>query len=247
MSSATLEVDTHTRSSGARMMDPQLLLRIERGRTDLVLALLEEETADAMILESGVAWMNWVAYYGDVSALRLLVGRGLALDALGANFGLDAAAFHGHWQLCEYLIELGARPGFAAPDTGETALHSALTNENRERYDLVVKVLLAAGADPNAPTNPGVPTGSFMRDARTRGETPLHRAALFGSPDTISLLLAAGASLEATDAAGESALAWASWARRPTAVLRLLLYGEHTLPPEHVPLRRRLLGEPGLP
>ncbi len=165
----------------------------------------------------------------------------------GANFGLDAAAFHGHWQLCEYLIELGARPGLAAPDTGETALHSALTNENRERYDLVVKVLLAAGADPNAPTNPGVPTGSFMRDARTRGETPLHRAALFGSPDTISLPLAAGASLEATDAAGESALAWASWARRPTAVLRLLLYGEHTLHPEHVPLRRRLLGEPGLP
>jgi hypothetical protein len=61
------------------------------------------------------------------------------------------------------------------------------------RYDLVVSVLLAAGADPNAATLPGVPTGSFMRDCRTKGETPLHRAAAFGDAGTVLMLLDAGA------------------------------------------------------
>ena len=32
-----------------------------------------------------------------------------------------------------------------------------------------------------------------MRDCRTKGETPLHRAAAFGGEETIDLLLAAGA------------------------------------------------------
>jgi ankyrin repeat protein len=164
---------------------------------------------------------------------------------LGADLGLNGAAFHGHWQLCEFLIENGASVRFVDPTTAETPLHSALTNEDRLRYDLVVKVLLRAGADPNAVTNPGAPTGAFMRDARTRGETPLHRSALFGTPGTIGLLLDAGASREAQDAFGETPLAWASWARRPVEVLRALLYADHQIHPEHKPMRANLLGTPG--
>lgn len=226
------------------MQKLKILLQIEHGRTDLIVPLLQHTTAEQILSEHGISLINWIAYYGDVSALRLLVDRGVPLEMLGANLGLNAAAFHGHWQLCEYLIEQGANPDFTEPDTGETALLAALTNENRERYDLVLKVLLSGGANVQIRTRAGVPTNSLMRDAKTRGETPLHRAAVFGTAATIELLLGAGARPEQQDAAGESALAWASWARRPPEVLRALLYGEHHIHPAYLPLRVRLLGEP---
>ncbi len=81
---------------------------------------------------------------------------------------------------------------YAAADTGETALHSALCKTDRLVYDRVLEVLLAAGANPNVTTKPGVETGAFMRDCRTKGETPLHRAAAFGEAETIQMLLDAG-------------------------------------------------------
>ena len=64
-----------------------------------------------------------------------------------------------------------------------------------------------------------------MRDVRTRGETPLHRAAAFGSEQSIQMLLAAGARLDAKDIHGDSPLTWASWHLRPRSILRLLRYG----------------------
>lgn len=219
-----------------------LIRRVGQGRTDFVHLL------DAgVIRERGAELLGWTAYFGDVTACRVLLASGVALNALGPDLGLNGAAFHGHWQLCEFLLENGASAKFVDPETGETPLHSALTNDDRLRYDLVVKVLLRAGVDANAATKPGVPTGAFMRDARTRGETPLHRAAAFGTPDTIALLLDAGASREAQDAFGESPLSWASWARRPVEVLRPLLYGEHRIHPKNKPMRANLLGTPDEP
>jgi uncharacterized protein len=216
-----------------------ILRRVENGRTDLVYEL----SAD-VLRQHGADLLGWSAYFGDVTACRILLGAGQALDALGADRGLNGAAFHGHWQLCEFLLENGASVRFVDPITGETPLHSALTNEDRLRYDLVVQVLLRAGADPNTATNPGAPTGAFMRDARTRGETPLHRSALFGSAGTVGLLLNAGAIREARDVFGDTPLAWASWARRPIEVLRALLYDDHRIHPEHKSMRANLLGTP---
>ena len=43
-----------------------------------------------------------------------------------SNLDLNGAVFHGHWQLCEFLIEHGADVNHPLPDTGETPLHSAL-------------------------------------------------------------------------------------------------------------------------
>ena len=103
---------------------------------------------------------------------------------------------------------------------------------NRPAYDLVVQVLLAAGANPNAVTRPGVETGGFMRDCRTKAETPLHRAAAFGSAETIQRLLDAGAVIDAKDMNGESPLAWASWHLRPDAVLRKLCYDGFSIHPD---------------
>ena len=59
-------------------------------------------------------------------------------------------------------------------DINDTRLLSqpAISKANSPAYDHVVKVLLANGADPNRATIPGVETESFMRDCRTKGETP---------------------------------------------------------------------------
>ena len=40
--------------------------------------------------------------------------------------------------------------------------------------------------------------------SRTRGETPLHRAAAFGSSDVIGALVKAGGEIQVTDAFGET-------------------------------------------
>ncbi len=208
----------------------RLLRRLADGRTDLVFDWLAAGGA-ADAATQGVPLIRWCAYYGDVSAIRLLIERGVARETLGDNLDLNGAAFHGHWRLAQFLLENGADPNAALADTGETPLHAALCKADRPAYGHVVRVLLAHGADPDARTKDGAPTGAFARDARTRGETPLHRAAAYAGPATIERLLDAGADREARDAHGDTPLAWASRHLRPGRVLDLLSYGEHRVHP----------------
>ena len=93
----------------------------------------------------------------------------------------------------------------------------------------------------------GAETGSFMRDCRTKAETPLHRAAAFGSEAMIQLLREAGARLDARDVNGDSPLSWASWYLRPAPVLRLLCYGEFRIHPDYAGMEAHLLGQPHAP
>ncbi len=208
-----------------------LLQRIGDGRTDLVFEHVGQGRPASATDKDGVPLIKWCAWYGDVSAVRFLLAHGETLASLGSDLGLNAAAFHGHWRLCQFLIEGGAEVNRPLPDTGETPLHAALCKANRPVYDLVVKVLLAGGANPNCVTKPGIPTEAFMRDARTRAESPLHRAAAFASEETIQMLLDAGAHRDAKDINGDSPLAWASWHLRPDSILRRLCYGPHTVHP----------------
>ena len=225
-----------------------MLERIVDGRTDLVFDYVAQGNAATSADANGVALIQWCAYYGDVAAIRFLLANGESLSSLGDNIGLTGAAFHGHWRLCQFLLENGADPKYAMPDTGETPLHAALCSDDRARYDLVLEVLLAHGADPNRVTRPGVETGAFMRDCRTYGETPLHRAAAFGSERTIRLLLDAGAALDAKDVHGDSPLSWASWHLRPRPILRMLCYGPFRIHRDHDDgLRVHLLGKPHAP
>jgi len=221
-----------------------VLDRIKDGRTDLVLGYLSEGHPASAKDENGVRLVQWCAYYGDVSALRFVLTSGESLRSLGDNLGLNAAAFHGHWRLCEFLVESGADVNAAAPDTGETPLHSALCTANRTAHDLVLRVLLANRADPNRATKPSVETGGFMRDCRTRAETLLHRAAAFGTEETIELLVDAGAVLDAKDMNGDTPLGWASWYLRPDAILRRLCYGSFSIHPDRRSMEANLLGAP---
>ena len=174
-----------------------MLDEIADGRTDRVFDYLAAGHPAGSTDGDGVTLVQWCAYYGDVSAIRFLLANGASLDSLGDNLGLTAACFHGHWRLCQFLVERGADVNLPVPDTGETPLHSALATANRGGHNLVLRVLLAHGADPNCATRAGVETGCFMRDCRTMGETPLHRAAAFGDEEAIQLLLDAGAAIDA--------------------------------------------------
>lgn len=211
-----------------------MLKKIQDGRTDLVFDYLQAgHSADAKD-EHGTSLLKHCAYYGDVSAIKYLVQQGAKLADLGPNFDLNGAAFHGHWQLCQYLIECGAGVNKALPKTGETPLHACISAANRVASQMIVKLLLGYGANPNIRTIPGQETGSFMRDVRTRGESPLHRAAAFASAETITLLLEAGADKSLKDTNGDSPISWASWHLRPGRILALLAYGNHRIHPLHV-------------
>jgi ankyrin repeat protein len=222
----------------------QVLAQITDGRTDLVIDCLSAGHAATSADQNGVPLIQWCAYYGDVTAIKYLLGHGESIQSLGENLGLGAAAFHGHWRLCQYLIEQGANVNQAADDTGETPLHSALCTPDRLAHDLVIKVLLAHGANLNCVTKPSVETGSFMRDCRTKAETPLHRAAAFGTEDTIQMLLDGGAAIDAKDMNGDSPLAWASWYARPDSILTRLCYGQFHIRPNRRSMAAYLLGEP---
>jgi len=200
--------------------------RIADGRTDLVFDHVAAGHAAASADKDGVSLLQWCSYHGDVSAIKYLVAQGQSLESLGNYYGLSTAAFHGHSRLCQYLIEQGADVNKPQQDTGESPLHATLCTSNRQAHDAVLKVLLAAGANPNCITKPSVPTDHFMRDCRTKGETPLHRAAAFGTEATIQMLLDAGARIDTKDMNGDSPLGWASWYLRPRPILRKLCYGE---------------------
>lgn len=221
-----------------------LLQNFSNGRTDLIFELIEAGVSLDKQDEGGVSLLNWCAYYGDVSAFRFLLSRGARLATLGENFGLNGACFHGHWRLCNFLLEQGANPNYIDTHTGESPLHSSLCTTDRLQYDRVLQVLLGSGADPNVATKNGVETGAFMRDSRTKGEAPLHRAAAFGNEGTIQLLLKHGAKIDIRDANGDSPFSWASWYLRPDPILRLLCFGNFRIHPDHQSMRSNLIGFP---
>jgi ankyrin repeat protein len=221
-----------------------MLDKISDGRTDLVFEYLFQGNPANSVDQHGVSIIKWCAYYGDVSAIRFLLAHGESLTSLGTNFDLNGACFHGHWQLCQYLLEQGADANHPLPDTGEMPLHAALCSANRLGRNQVMRVLLAHGALPNCVTRESADTGGFMRDCRTRAETPLHRAAAFGDEEAIQLLLDAGADISAKDMNGDSPLTWASWHLRPATILRKLCYGNFRIHPDYgVGLEANLRGK----
>lgn len=211
-------------------MDTATILdRISRGRTDDVHELLHQADWRDALRSGQVRPLQWFVYYGDVTAMKAVLEAGGDLASIDLDRELGNAAFFGHWKMCDFLLHHGADPTAVEPDTGETPLHSALAKAGRPYYLYVVRLLVESGADVNARTIPGKETGAFMRDVRTRGETPLHRAAAYAGAEIIEYLLAHGADRESRDAHGDSPLSWASQHLRPGYILALLAFGEHRI------------------
>jgi len=74
---------------------------------------------------------------------------------------------------------------------------------------------------------------------RVRGETPLHRAAAWGSPEVIQLLLDAGADPTIRDANNDTPLSWASWHLRDKSIIDQLWYEGSGVGPDFPPHESR--------
>lgn len=199
---------------------PELITASHEGDLDRVRQLVEAGTDVNGVGQHGMGPL--LTFHPEVIAFLLEHGAdpNLQTNESGAPV-LVGLAFMNQAECVRLLLDGGADPNGVHQQTGETPLHAALTKAHEDRSE-IVQLLLDAGADPNRATIPGNPTQAFWRDVRTRGETPLHRAAAFGSPRTIELLLAAGADKSLRDTNGDSPLSWASWHLRPGRVLFLL-------------------------
>ncbi|MFN2412407.1 MAG: ankyrin repeat domain-containing protein [Pyrinomonadaceae bacterium] len=206
-------------------MDKETILdRISRGRTDFVFDLLSLPDWKEALQAGDVKPLQWFVYYNDTTALKAVLDAGGDLSSIDLNQELGHASFFGHWKVADFLIAQGADVNYSLPDTGETPLHSALCKAGRPYFLYVLKLLVENGADVNARTIPGKETGGFMRDVRTKGETPLHRAAAYGDEAMIQYLLDHGAEKQARDANGNSPISWASEHLRPGSILHLLSF-----------------------
>jgi ankyrin repeat protein len=210
-----------------------ILDSISKGRTDFVFQLIKKQGWKDLLHHGQVKPMQWLVYYNDTTALKAILESGGTLDSIDINEELGNAAFFGHWKVCDFLINNGANVNTKLDKTNETPLHNALSKAGRPYYFYVVKLLVEKGADVNAKTIAGLETGAFMRDVRTKGETPLHRAAAYADIQTIDLLIANGADKEIKDTNGDSPLSWASYHLRPGNILSSLSYGNYSIGQAH--------------
>lgn len=211
------------------MDSTEILDRISRGRTDEVHRLLRLPDWRELLASGRIRPLQWFVYFDDVTAMKAVLEAGGNLDSIDLDRELGNAAFFGHWRMCDFLLLHGADPRRSDPETGETPLHNALAKAGRPHHLFVVRLLVEHGADVNARTKPGRETGAFMRDVRTKGETPLHRAAAYAGAELVEYLLDHGADREARDVNGDSPLSWASEHLRPGNILALLAFGEHRI------------------
>jgi ankyrin repeat protein len=182
------------------------------------------------LIEAG-ADVNGTDQYGSGTLLTFhpeiieyLLSRGADPDTQTNENGvsvLAGLAFVNQIECVRVLLRHGANPNRGRDESGETPLHHGLIGSERDRSSLV-KLLLDHGANPNAKTVPGMTSYNFWGGVRTRGETPLHRAAAYSSEDTIKFLLAAGADRTMRDANGDSPVVWAGWHLRAKEIVDLL-------------------------
>ena len=215
------------------MQVAKILELISRGRTDFIFQLLRHPDWREILEKGQVKPLQWLVYYNDTTALRAVLEAGGNFRSINLDQELGNAAFFGHWKVCDLLIRFGANVNAHVDNTGETALHNALAKAGRPYYLYVVRLLVERGADVNAKTIPHIETGAFMRDVRTKGETPLHRAAAYADAATIQFLLDNGADKELRDAHGNSPLTWASEHLRPGVILAMLSFGQHRIGEAH--------------
>ena len=98
--------------------------------------------------------LHFAAFFRQPEATRLLVERGVDLEAVSPTFGdvtpLHSACASGERESARILLEAGADPN-ARQQGGFTPLHAAAQNGDDE----LARMLLERGADPEAATDDG--------------------------------------------------------------------------------------------
>ena len=140
--------------------------------------------------------------------LRRLIAGGADVNARVSHAGVEYTALlvaveTGDADSVRTLIEEGADVTYAG--------NSLLVYAAGEKDPRLLQMLLAAGADVNAPSQDGY--------------YALGRAAALGRADYVRMLLAAGADVNTTDVNGDTALLNAAWSKNPESLQLLLAAG----------------------
>jgi ankyrin repeat protein len=164
--------------------DPSLLDEREDGVTPLLVAYYhgKSEIAELLRRRRPPRDIFEAATAGDLRRVRELVERDRSLSNEVSPDGyspLGLAAFFKRRVVVAYLLERSADPKAASRDQGFTPLHSAVASDAGASDAEIVRMLLEAGADPNARSR--------------QGTTPVHTAAFTGDRAVLDLLLAHGA------------------------------------------------------
>lgn len=201
-------------------MAAQFLEAVKKGDRSAVDRMLDAEPSLASARdEHGTSAVLLAHYYGRTDVAAALLSRGPALDVFEAAAAGDAqrvaslvdadrsladavaadgftplglASFFKRRGIVKALLERGAKPSLASRDQAFTPLHSAVATDAGASDSEIVRLLLDAGADPNATSR--------------EGGTPLHTAAFTGELEIAEMLLAYGADPSACDAKGRTAL-----------------------------------------
>ena len=157
---------------------------------------------------------------GHLAAATVLADAGADVDdrAPDGSSALVVAIDNRHYELAAWLLDRGADPN--ADGVGWTALHTAVL-AHRPHFRVVpdpsptghlssgalIEALLAAGANPNAPSRERVRLATQTSPLYpTEGVTPFLLAAIAADAPLMRLLLAHGADTGVTTASGSTAL-----------------------------------------
>ena len=189
-----------------------------RGQTALMWTVAERHAQVAAALlaagadvgartAGGFTPLLFAAQQGDTASARLLLDAGADVDETGGDgsTALLVATESRHAGMVRFLVDAGA--DLDAIGTGRTALHAAVQNERPD----IAHLLLAAGADPNARLERGLPRVAGDLSVTSGpltliGATPFWLAAKFADLETMRLLADHGADTTRTNAGGTTPL-----------------------------------------
>ncbi|KAL1877363.1 hypothetical protein VTK73DRAFT_8658 [Phialemonium thermophilum] len=176
------------------------------GHRELVRFLLDRGATADRVDNAGHAALHHAAWKGHGEVVELLASRGATVDSRDAEgkTALVIAARTGALDMLRVLLQHGASTDIGNTD-GMNALHFAASY----KFNDGLRLLLEKTTDPNLPDR--------------KGTAPLHWAAYHGDAETIRVLAAGGADIDArTNKTHMTPLMLAVMGRRNDVVLALL-------------------------